>query len=83
MNRRDTESKENRTDCFCFYLRAMKKLIELITAFSLLAGIWITVYGLMISSSGYSAGTATAISGAVIFGASLLGAIVLLKDSKR
>ncbi len=60
----------------------MKKLIELITAFALLAGIWITVYGLLISSSGHSAGLACSVSGAIIFGASLLGAILLVKDSK-
>ncbi|WP_341908132.1 hypothetical protein [Fluviicola taffensis] len=61
----------------------MKNLIGLITTFSILAGIWLTIYGLLISNQQNFTGISCAISGAIIFGASLIGAILLVKDSNR
>jgi hypothetical protein len=61
----------------------MKNLIGLLTAFSTMAGIWLTVYGLMISHQENLTGISCAIAGAIIFGTSLIGAILLVKDSRR
>jgi hypothetical protein len=61
----------------------MKKLIGFFTTCCLLAGIWLTVFGLLISHAPNFTGITCAITGSIIFGSSLIGAILLVKDSKN
>ncbi len=64
-------------------LWSVKRIIELITAVSLITGLWLLCHGLTISGWENLNGVSTSISGAIIFGASLIGAILQVKDSKR